>query len=238
MSYILEALRRAERERSGTPHTPQIVQQGGAPHIAQHRPVWPFVLLGFALALGLTGLVLTLVRDAPALPAAEIPVAAIANANPSPAAEAAPAEEIQAHSLDELLDDSLPPMETAAAMPEEETVISSAAEEIPSEPAAAPPMAAEQAASTSVETIELEPAPEPAIPALKDMPPEYRADFPKLKVDVHAYDDDSAGRFCMINGRRYHEGDTLTEGPRITEITSDGIVFNFRGSDVLVPVGY
>lgn len=86
------------------------------------------------------------------------------------------------------------------------------------------------------------PAPAPALtqpdsPAsarrLKDMAPAYRAEFPPITIDVHVYNDNPQRRFVLINGRRYREGDVLSEGPRIAQIVPEGIVFDWRNEQVL-----
>lgn len=68
---------------------------------------------------------------------------------------------------------------------------------------------------------------------LKDMAPAYRAEFPPIAIDVHVYNDNPQRRFVLINGRRYREGDVLSEGPRITQIVPEGIVFDWRNEQVL-----
>ncbi len=65
------------------------------------------------------------------------------------------------------------------------------------------------------------------------MPPAYRAEFPSITIDVHVYNDSPQRRFVLINGRRYREGDALSEGPRIAQIVPEGIVFDWRNEQVL-----
>lgn len=68
---------------------------------------------------------------------------------------------------------------------------------------------------------------------LSEMPPAYRADFPALSVEVHVWDSLPAKRFVLVNGKRYSEGDTLAQGPRLAEIAQEGLVLEYRGSRVL-----
>ena len=70
---------------------------------------------------------------------------------------------------------------------------------------------------------------------LREMPPDYRADFPALTLEVHVFE--ANRRFVMINGRRYKEGERIAEGPQILEIVRDGVVFEYRGEKVLFPLG-
>lgn len=104
----------------------------------------------------------------------------------------------------------------------------------PTTAAVAPPPAA-PATSTPPATA----APEPADGAaasgrsLKEMSPNFRADFPTLTVDVHVYNDDPQRRFAIVNGKRYREGDTLAEGPRLVGIVADGLLLEWRGERVV-----
>lgn len=78
-------------------------------------------------------------------------------------------------------------------------------------------------------------APEPiGARPLKEMPPGFRAEFPKLTVDVHFYNDNPLRRFVIVNGKKYRETDTLVDGPRVVEIAPDGVIVEQRGSKVLI----
>ncbi|MGH8505259.1 MAG: general secretion pathway protein GspB [Stenotrophobium sp.] len=101
----------------------------------------------------------------------------------------------------------------------------------------APGAATVAPAPDAVQKVSLAPAPAPAVPLLKDMPQEYRSAFPTLTVDVHSYDPHPGKSFVMVNGRNYHAGDTLAEGPRIVSIVVNGIVFSYRGQQVLFTIG-
>ena len=71
---------------------------------------------------------------------------------------------------------------------------------------------------------------------LRDMPANYRAEFPPLSVDVHVYNADPARRFVLVNGKRYVEGTALAEGPRIVEIVSDGMVVEWRSERIVYAI--
>lgn len=101
----------------------------------------------------------------------------------------------------------------------------------------APGAAMTAPAPDTVQKVSLAPAPTPTTPLLKDMPPEYRTAFPTLTVDVHSYDPHAGKSFVMINGHNYHAGDTLAEGPRIVSIVVNGIIFDYRGQQVLFTIG-
>ena len=216
MSYLLDALRRAEREREAQ-SAPHGLQARSSAHTAgKARPMWPFVLLGFAGALVLVSAALWLTRPPPA-------AATVSVAPPSPApAVPSLSEQVETPSTVETLDTLMDPEAI-------EPLALSEAEALEEEASAtAPPEA---------------PAAEPAEPeaprhqSLREMSPDYRASFPKLNLDVHAYDADPAQSFVMVNGRRYRNGETLTEGPRISAILPEGLLLQHNGQSVLIGVG-
>lgn len=252
MSYILDALRKAERDRNlgRTPSLGDVT----APHARppSQRPS--------NRTLGLIALVVVLLictvalwprhratqPSAPpatvaAAPAPPAPVAAPAVAPapaPAPELSAAPADgtisdEVPADSIDDLMDD--------AEAPADETGTSDAE----ANPAAPPPAAVAPESIPTVSAPAAQPSEPPAaeepeaasdVPLLRDMPADYRGAFPQLRVDVHVYDDDPARRWTLINGHKAAEGTTLAEGPTVSRITPEGIVFDFRGRTVLIPL--
>src|SRR3546814_2275311 len=74
------------------------------------------------------------------------------------------------------------------------------------------------------------------VTVLREMPIRYREQFPVRTLDVHVYDPDPAKRWVMIDGKRYREGDTLASGPQIAQIIESGVVFDYQGAQVLLPV--
>ena len=73
---------------------------------------------------------------------------------------------------------------------------------------------------------------------LREMPESFRANFPAFTVDVHAYNNNPQRRFVMVSGKRYHEGDTLAEGPRIVAIVPNGMVLDWQGQQVLYAINH
>jgi len=55
-----------------------------------------------------------------------------------------------------------------------------------------------------------------------------------LKLDVHVYSDQPKDRFVLINLQKYHEGEQLQEGPVLDEITIEGVVLSLQGQQFLV----
>lgn len=253
MSYILDALRKAERDRN-LGRTPSLGDVTAATARApSRRPSRrTLALIGLVLILLVCTVALWPRGAAPthpasppapvaasqpmpqgpatatpmAVPAAEVSAAA---AQPDAALERTLDPEVPADSIDDLLEEPVPPPTvpdegrpvTAGSSPDEGSAQASAAvaDEEPTEPP------------------ELEQG-EPAVeaPPLRDMPADYRGAFPELRVDVHVYDPDAARRWILVNGHKAVEGTTLGEGPTVSRITPEGIVFDFRGRSVLLPL--
>jgi len=242
MSYILEALRKAEQERKlGQPPSLQAVMQH---EVAETRPPRRRLLLvALTIAALLALVVMALLLRQRGNPAGQTPAAV-----PPPQAEApaltppAPAASGVAVPQDVASLDDLAAPQPPAATEELDTM-----ETVPAPRSAAPvavrpaPPPLPQAIEEPVSEPELDEASDietevPEVPLLRDMPPNYRADFPALSVEVHVYDDNPGKRWIMIGGRRYREGEALSEGPRIAEITPEGIVFDHRGQRTLYPI--
>lgn len=271
MSYILEALRRAERERNPTqPESPRAELRARFPQISnlqQLRPYRPALVAGLCLGL-MIAVTITLIRRphttvskvVPA-PAALAPVATAPTNDPySALLKQVYGDGNGPATLDDLVDsgddavaDDAPAYidpDTSSHLREAATPAISddptdASAVVPTSPVVAPtvapaptPAPERPAPVTKVEHMQLDPAPPPQVPRLGDMSVDYRAAFPTITLDVHSYDSAQKKRFIMINGKRFNEGDTLPEGPRIVQIVPDGVVFDFRGEHVLFPIAH
>lgn len=60
-------------------------------------------------------------------------------------------------------------------------------------------------------------------------------DLPDLHLDIHVYSGQPADRFVFINMTKYRENAKLGEGPVVKQITSDGVVLDYQGTDFLLP---
>ena len=52
----------------------------------------------------------------------------------------------------------------------------------------------------------------------------------QLKIGIHVYDAKASNRMVLIGGRRYRQGNSLAEGAKIVEITPEGMVLDYRGT--------
>jgi general secretion pathway protein B len=59
--------------------------------------------------------------------------------------------------------------------------------------------------------------------------------IPMLNLDLHVYSERPAGRFVVINTRKYKEGARLSEGPTVESITINGVVLSSQGRRFTLP---
>lgn len=201
MSYILDALRKAERERHlGQAPTLTALPLSVKPRRQRLGP-WLGLGLGLGLNVALLGFFLTRPQPAvsPAVVATPVPVVAM------PAAATAPPAPALSHPQ--------PESRPGAAAPSRPPVPTTGRERRDDPARSLPPPG----------SVTLAPAPEP-VPLLETLPAGARRAIPALNLDIHIHSADPAKRFVVINGRRYREGERLGEGPVLEAVTRDGAI--------------
>ncbi|TXC66884.1 hypothetical protein FSC37_17095 [Piscinibacter aquaticus] len=207
MSYILDALRRAdaERERGAVPglHTQAMPEPGDddeAPAPRRGPAPWQW------LAIGLTGGLAVAVafswrgdEPPPSPPPAPTPMPVLPAPAPPPAATL-PA----------------PPPSTPPAGPV----------------AIAPMRAGPAPAPVPVQAASAAPAAPAAIPrvnSLAELPAEARAGLPPLAFGGSIYSSTPANRLLIVNGQLMHEGEPIAPGVMLEQIKPKAAVLNIRG---------
>lgn len=99
------------------------------------------------------------------------------------------------------------------------------------EPAVREPAAAPERQEAAVSDPEGAPVDEAgrSVPELWQLPSQIRSEIPPVTISVHVYSPDEAGRFVIVDRRKYWEGDLLQGGLLLESILPDGIVVEFRG---------
>jgi general secretion pathway protein B len=236
MSFILDALKKSEIERQrqsqpGLMDTPTAQRRG-------RLPLWA-ILLGALLAINVVVLAVMLLRSgAPA--AASTP-----KKHPEPAAVAEDKAPVVADHFSPLGQTPVYAPEIPVNIADGVVTGTSTASQVA--PLAAPLGAPHSTAQRS--------APRPALrrpdPLLNDE--DAKADneevlpsinqinltgaqaLPELHLDVHVYATKAGDRFVYINMRKYHEGNSLPEGPVVEHIRRDGVVLNYQGLRFILP---
>ncbi len=78
------------------------------------------------------------------------------------------------------------------------------------------------------------PAVTEGLPTLRELRAAGRLQLPEMHLDIHVYSGQPDDRFVFVNMSKYEEGATLNEGPRISEITPDGVVLDYLGTRFLL----
>jgi len=100
---------------------------------------------------------------------------------------------------------------------------------------AAPPVAAATPAPAPVVMPAPTPSAAPAavrgnIPEWDDLSLDFRSSFSMPHMDVHVYDIDPQRRFILVDLQKYREGDRLPNGAVIEKILPDGIQLSYQGT--------
>lgn len=257
MSYILDALKKAEAERRGGQYAAGPIPPSFHVH-AQRPPVWrrPWLWSVLSAAAVVAGGLVWMNRGtgtqpaeaqppaqasqqaqppAPAAPTAAapaIPPVAQAPAAPAPA----PAPAMQPPSAP--APPSTPPAAQAPAKaPEQPVEKPKAAERKPAE-RKAPEAAAKASKKPQQEDTKAaapaaadtpKPAPEPQVGTLRDLPVQIQQEVPQYSVGGYIYSGNKADRSVVINKRLLREGDEIAPGLTLERMTPTGMVLNYKG---------
>lgn len=216
MSYILEALKKAEAERrSGSmqaaPLPPGLAgagREGGA--TAARRWLWPAAAL--AAALSVTAWL--------ALRDSTPPPVVVAAAAPLHAPAAAPA----------VVPDTAPVGPPAVAPAAEPSATAPAPEKpVQQKPAKKKPEKTPPPARVVAASAPQPSAAETAAGTLHDLPAHIRNEIPPLGIGGYIYSGNRADRSVLINKRLLREGDEIAPGFTLEQMTRDGMVLNYKG---------
>ena len=235
MSYILDALRRAEAERQrgavpGLQDQPQPLSTPAAPPAADPRRterLWVLACVGLLAAGGAAAWwwwkppgptpvapVVTIVPVPPAAaPVQSAAAPAVVSSLPALATAPNPAAALAAPML------VLPPIPPQAIAP-------AAPAEPARKPAARPAVPATPAAST-VPTAPLVPAPDAV--RRQDLPENVRQQLPALAVAGATYSENPRYRMVIINGQVVQEGDAAAPGVVLETIRPKEVVLRAQG---------
>ena len=240
MSYILDALRRAdaERTRGAVPglHA-QSVPSDGEPAARNFAPlIWGAGAAGALLVTVVAVLAFGPWRSqtgggvaaAPLAPAPELaPVPRDVAPTTIAGGELSPA---QPGALDPGARPIEPPMARDRAPPQRPPARDAQAARVAT---LAPRAAASMPAPVEHYGAPIAPVATPAqpaaIPALNDLPSDIRSQLPRLNVGGSIYSESPSARMLILNGQVFHEGDKPAADTVLEQIRLKSAIFNFRG---------
>lgn len=207
MSFILDALKKseAERQQSNTSEFAGVPTSPSKPSV----PRWLWIV-GFLLAINLAVLIgLLLQSDSP-------------EANPSRPTVVNPPHVQQ----------SAPTSfaEQAAAARQQPPVAQAMSEAEESMPEPAPNIQAELISQdpSAISADQL-------YPTIQEVRVSGTVNLPELHLDIHVFSPVPEDRFVFINMTKLREGSQMDEGPRVIEITPDGVILKHRNTSFVVP---
>ena len=242
MSYILEALRKADQERT-VGHVPDLEAVHQTGQAASHKRRWIWIVGALLLLNGILIAVLTLRNGS------------VPDEKPVTGRELADNDRSQAASGG--LPDDTAPADTYQPPRRASPPVTAGSGKTPAyrAPAKAPsprpretgkvivaesPLSLEDegvvtpaTGSAPVDNPAAPAAPvdsPPGIPDWNDLSLEFRSSFQAPRVDVHVYDTDPQRRFVLVNLKKYREGERLDSGALLEEILPDGIQLLYQGT--------
>ncbi len=249
MSYILDALKKAEAERQ-LGSVPNLYAQPAAAlpaNTTSMQNVKPALLIAGVL-LGIACAALVWFKPWQSVPGTVAPVLPTApkQLTPPPAIALAPPSAIPV------------PLTSHAAAPE--IIAISPAPEIPAKPpAAAKPKKAAAVAKRRESAIEKQPIRQAAVPAasakpsqndadlklsttlaqqepqdtgaasLRELPEQIQRELPKIAIGGYIYSGNQRERQLLVNKRLLHEGDEAAPGVVLEKMLPKAAVFNYKG---------
>lgn len=73
-----------------------------------------------------------------------------------------------------------------------------------------------------------------SLPLFQDLSADIRAEVPELKFAGHTYSTDPVQRMIIVNGQIHREGDTVAQSTHLSEITWEGVILDFKGTRFLI----
>jgi len=228
MSYILEALKKADQERDlgavpglATPHEVE------RPAPRSFRWLW---IVGALLSVNVVLLVLLLQGRDP-----QEPVAAQAPPNLAlpPSSDQAPAPVRQSREVSMVRapapERTAPPESARAPSADDTAALPQPVNARSPEPSSRP----EQDAGGRIDPV---PAGRDAsqLQSWYELPAEFRSRLTLPRLDMHVYSDEPQNRFVLVNLRKYREGERFESGLLLEEILPDGMVMAYRGERFFV----
>ena len=228
MSYILEALKKADQERDvgAVPNlaTPQETER---PRSRSPRWLWVVAVL---LSVNVV-LAFLLLQDR--YSEAPEPAQASFEQRPAPTGDssAQPVQQIREIATSET------PAPKREAPPEKERTPSGGQLVLLPEPASpqysVPSSAPEAKFDTRMDAMTTT-NDSSQLPHWYELPQAFRNGLSLPRLDLHAYSEEPRNRFILVNLKKYREGDRLESGLILEEIFPDGMVMSYQGERFLV----
>lgn len=226
MSYILDALKKADQERT-LGEVPDLEAAHWGERHTQRSYRWVWLLGGLLLINGVLLLMLFGVDHTG--PSGSDGLAQQRESVPVKPATREPVQTSQPREL-------VRPREPVYVPPKSVKPPATKVRQVPVTPAAAVVNQPQPAAAAPSPVFVPPPAPAPApvkasgVPEWNELPLEFRSGFNLPHIDVHVYSDEPGRRFILVDLQRFREGETLDSGAVLEEILPDSIQLYYQGT--------
>jgi len=251
MSYILEALKKADQERVvGKVPDLDSMHDDPAARPARRKFRWIWVLGALLVVSGMLVAALMLRNDAadggpeqaaadrvPAMEASRPPVA---TPPPPPRRVVSPRQPAARSPVRPYVPPAASrPAPAVTVSPKVAGTVTRAEEPLeagapePESPAPVPAPVTRPPAPVAQAPVSLPAKSTGGLPYWDDLSLEFRSGFTAPRIDVHVYDTDPQRRFILVELKKYREGDRLASGAQLEKITPEGVQLSFRGKQFI-----
>lgn len=237
MSFILDALKKLEQKRQHGSVPDLLTVHDSMPQESKNRPLWPYLLL-VALLLN-AGILAVWLRPWQS----EKPNVATQSTDRQPHESTVIQSHLPASAPSTGLAKTISPEAKATEEESSKTVATSTANgvnnvpqdqpvqteadvqrKVPSEPAPITPPTAESQTSADIGVES-----EQRVLNIDELPLSVQQDLPDLTITGHIYSNNPTYRIVNINGQITQEGQAVTAGLKLEEITPSGVIFSYKG---------
>ena len=223
MSYILEALKKADQEHDiGAVPDLATSHEAERPQPRSYR--WPWIIVTLLSINAVLVVMLLKDRDAEVPVTAQVPLerqTALTNDQP--------VQPIQQTS-EALISEAPTPEKTV--LPENEPKLSTGEVVVLPEPAylqnSRPSILPEEQLDVQMDALTTT-KDNSQLPSWYELPQDFRNRLDLPRLDVHVYSEEPQKRFILVNLEKYREGERLASGLVLEEILPDGMVMSYQG---------
>ena len=223
MSYILEALKKADQTRSvGEIPGLESAHWGERRSRSARKYKWLWVVVAL---LVVNGLLLAVLLDRDATDEAGVAVNGADNSNARP--EALVVKPVPR------LETREPGVQQIAPRPKVARPVQApvASQMRPGIPRPTPVVPAARPVPSAPQPVQTAPS---GMPTWNDLSLEFRSSLTLPRIDVHVYAENPARRFILVDLEKYREGDTLASGAVVEKILPEGVQLYYQGTKFLV----
>ncbi|HSQ03709.1 MAG TPA: general secretion pathway protein GspB, partial [Burkholderiales bacterium] len=233
MSFILDALRKSDQQRQrGAPPTLRSAQLMSAPP-REPRAAWIYAVLAVVLAAAAftIGWLRPWQTESPVIQAGPV---APQTGDAKPGEPMIPTRAVVAQAPAELSPSQqssvAPDVQARDASPPKHEAVGTAKTDTPHSATARSAESPRRTREKPVETVKPAPAQEEKAVPLAELPAAIRQELPQMTITVHAYSRTPKDRLVGVNDKLLHEGESFSSDLVLERITSDGMIFNYKGT--------